>query len=262
MASQKKKSVPPKPGNVFGGVNGPWSAAVLIPVYFLILCLSSASTSKGVAATAALCAAAALAFGRKRVAGRLSAPFLAMALWVAMNGISTLYAISGKFALQAFVAVLTSFSCVIVLLALANGRRDRLGRGFATVLEGTAALAGLVSIDLFSTRLLSTPVLSLLGLFTQDYAVLNPVEAGVRMNSLFTNPNVFSGCMGIGVFLSLGLALTSRRKGAAGSTWPASISMRSPFSWPSAWGRALPSRRAFWPTCCWSGGGAGGPFWY
>ena len=213
MASQKKKSVPPKPGNVFGGVNGPWSAAVLIPVYFLILCLSSASTSKGVAAAAALCAAAALAFGRKRVAGRLSAPFLAMALWVAMNGISTLYAISGKFALQAFVAVLTSFSCVIVLLALANGRWDRLGRGFATVLEGTAALAGLVSIDLFSTRLLSTPVLSLLGLFTQDYAVLNPVEAGVRMNSLFTNPNVFSGCMGIGVFLSLGLALTSRRKG-------------------------------------------------
>lgn len=33
------------------------------------------------------------------------------------------------------------------------------------------------------------------------------------MTSIFANPNVFAGCMGIGVFLSLGLAGTSQQKG-------------------------------------------------
>ena len=81
------------------------------------------------------------------------------------------------------------------------------------MLEGAAAIAGLVSIDLLSTHLISTPVLGLLQLFTQDYNNLGGVEAGIRMTSIFGNPNVFAGCMGIGVFLSLGLAGTSQQKG-------------------------------------------------
>lgn len=100
-----------------------------------------------------------------------------------------------------------------MFLAFARGKDDELGRGFATVLEGAAAIAGLVSIDLLSTHLISTPVLGLLQLFTQDYNNLGGVEAGIRMTSIFGNPNVFAGCMGIGVFLSLGLAGTSQQKG-------------------------------------------------
>lgn len=187
--------------------------AGLILVFFLVICLSSVSTAKGIAMVAAICAIAALVFRHKQFASRLSVPFLVLSLWVTMNGISTLYAVSGKFALRAFVVVLTSFCCVILLLALAKGEDRQLGRGFATVLEGAAAVAGLVSIDLLSTYLLSTPVLGLLRLFTSDYSNLSGVEAGVRMTSIFTNPNVFAGCMGIGVFLSLGLAGTSQQKG-------------------------------------------------
>ena len=187
--------------------------AGLILIFFLVICLSSVSTAKGVALVAAICAIAALVYRHKQFAARLSIPFLALSLWVIMNGISTLYAVSGKFALRSFVVILISFCCVILLLAFAKGEDGMLGRNFATVLEGTAAVAGLVSIDLLSTRLISTPVLGLLGLFTQDYAYLTPVEVGIRMNSIFTNPNVFAGCMGIGVFLSLGLAGTSRQAG-------------------------------------------------
>lgn len=185
--------------------------AALMVVYFLMICLSSASTAKGIAMVAAICAIAVLVLRHKQIAARLSIPFLALSLWVIMNGISTLYAVSGKFALRAFVVLLTSFCCVILLLAFAKGEHGVLGRKFAAVLEGAAAIAGLVSIDLLSTHLLSTPVLGLLGLFTPDYASLTPVEVGIRMNSIFTNPNVFAGCMGIGVFLSLGLAGTSRQ---------------------------------------------------
>ena len=187
--------------------------AGLILLFFLVTCLSSATTAKGIALVAALCGIAALVFRHKQVAERLSIPFLALSLWVIFNGVSTLYAISGKFALQAFVVVLTSFCCVILLLAFAKGKDRQLGRGFATVLEGAAAVFGLVSIDLLSTHLLSTPALGLLRLFTQDYTTLAGVEAGVRMTSIFTNPNVFAGCMGIGVFLSLGLAGTTQQRG-------------------------------------------------
>lgn len=38
---------------------------------------------------------------------------------------------------------------------------------------------------------------------------MNP---GERMNSIFMNPNVFAGISGIGVMLSLGLALSAERK--------------------------------------------------
>lgn len=162
---------------------------------------------------AAVCAIAALVFRHKRFASRLSVPFLALSLWVIMNGISTLYAVSGKFALRSFVVLLTCFCCVILLLAFAKGKDRQLGRGFATALEGAAAVAGLVSIDLLSTRLVSTVALGLLRLFTQDYTQLTGVEAGVRMTSIFGNPNVFAGCMGIGVFLALGLAGTSQQRG-------------------------------------------------
>lgn len=187
--------------------------AVLIVAYFLMICLSSVSTAKGITMVAAICTIAVLLLRQKQFTARLSVPFLALSLWVIMNGISTLYAVSGKFALRAFVVLLTSFCCVILLLAFARGKDGELGRGFATVLEGAAAIAGLVSIDLLSTHLISTPVLGLLQLFTQDYNNLGGVEAGVRMTSIFGNPNVFAGCMGIGVFLSLGLAGTSQQKG-------------------------------------------------
>lgn len=184
--------------------------AGLIAVFFLVLCLNSVSTAKGVALLAVIGAVAALVLRHKQVAARLSVPFLALGLWVTLNGISTLYATSGKFALRAFVVLLTSFCCVVLLLAFAKGKGAALGQGFATALEGASAFAGLVSIDLLSTRLLSTPVLGLLGLFSRDYADLTPVEVGIRMNSIFTNPNVFAGCMGIGVFLSLGLVRSAQ----------------------------------------------------
>ena len=187
--------------------------AVFIVGFFLTICLNSVSTAKGIALLLSICAVAALVFRHKQFAARLSIPFLALSLWVILNGISTLYATSGKFALRSFVALLTSFCCVVLLLAFAKGKDGELGRRFATVLEGAAAIAGLVSIDLLSTHLISTPVLGLLSLFTQDYTALTPVEVGIRMNSIFTNPNAFAGCMGIGVFLSLGLAGTSKQAG-------------------------------------------------
>ena len=179
-------------------------AAVL---YFLAVCLTSATTGKmaGMALSVLSLALVFLFFSRLR--DRIGVPLLLLAAVVLMDGISTFYAVSGKFALYEFLKVLSAFCLTLLLLAAAPEGEP--GRWIASVLEGFGALAGVVSIDLLSTRWLSGSVVWVLGQFTPDYAALDGVEAGVRMTSLFVNPNVFAGVAGLGVLLSLGLARSS-----------------------------------------------------
>lgn len=188
----------------------PWVAAV---VYFLVVCLSSPSTAKG---TAVVCILGALAGGVycviKRPA-RLTLPLAVLSLLVVMDGISTLYAVSGKFALNEYLKIIIAFGLAVMLLAFTGGEGVAPGRKIATILERCAALLGLVSIDLLSTRVISSILLFVPRLFSNDYKVLDGVEVGTRMTSMLNNPNVFAGCVGIGVLLSLGLVLSSEKKG-------------------------------------------------
>ena len=183
--------------------------AVSVGAFFLAVCLSSAATSKSAAMVlAALALSAAFLFwGRLR--DRLKGPVLALTLVVLMDGLSCAYAVSGKFALHEFLKVFTAFCLALLLLAFTG--EERPGRKVCVVLEGFAAVAGLTSIDLLSTRWVSGAVLGVLGWFTPDYVALGAVEEGVRMTSIFLSPNVFAGCMGIGVLLSLGLAVSAEK---------------------------------------------------
>ncbi|MBR1496309.1 MAG: O-antigen ligase family protein [Oscillospiraceae bacterium] len=176
-------------------------------LFFLLLCLSSAGTVKyaGLFCVLGALAAAFLCFGKLR--DRISLPLLALALYVLMDALSTAYATAGKFALYEFLKVLIAFCSAVILLSAAPGRGKRPGIWIASVLEIAAALASLVSMDLLSTHVLSGAFQKLMEHFTSDYAGLSGVEAGVRMTSVFLNPNVFAGVAGIGVLLSLGLCV-------------------------------------------------------
>ena len=67
----------------------------------------------------------------------------------------------------------------------------------------STALASLLSIDQLSTRFLSSPFLWLMNKFSTDYVDVGGVETGVRMVSIYRNPNIFAGCIGLGVLLVL-----------------------------------------------------------
>lgn len=180
-------------------------------VYFVILCLCGPSSIKGMASwliCGGIAAAVALlvsALSGSRLRDRLSPPVVLLGLICLMGGISTLYAVSGKFALYEFLKPLCSLCLVLLLLVLCRGEDP--GKSVAQVLATASALAGLVSIDLLSTRLLSGGVLGFLGAFTTDYTSLAGVEPGVRMTGIFDNPNIFAGVAGLGVLLSLALAV-------------------------------------------------------
>lgn len=127
--------------------------------------------------------------------------------WVAVSGASVIYASSRKFALYGFLNILAGFCLLLLLLSFCrNGKR------LSGILAISLGFLSFVSIDLLGTRLIYDGFVSLLSLFTEAYADLGGVEVGVRMLSLLDFPNVYSGCAGIGVLLSLGLCQEAETK--------------------------------------------------
>ena len=77
-----------------------WPALVLMVALFLLICLTSASTIKYIAVTVLVIAIAAIFIRLSTLRDRMTLPFAAVTLWVLLSGISTFYAVSGKFALS------------------------------------------------------------------------------------------------------------------------------------------------------------------
>lgn len=189
------------------------AAPVLLPMFFfLIMCFGHESTSRP---TLLILVGLVLVLGTVRfrvLRDRISLPLIALTLLVVMGGISTFYAVSGKFALAEFLNMAVAFCAVVVLLLLFPGEGAAPARKIASVLEGAAALSSLFSIDLISTRLLSGKLHIFFSLFSSTFMDLTGVESGVRMISIFGNANIFAGCVGMGVLLSLSLVLSSEDK--------------------------------------------------
>ena len=184
----------------------PWLTAVLV---FLVCCFSATDTIKGTALIVILVALVAGAFRFRRLRERVYLPLILLALYVLMDFISTFYAPAGKFALHEFLKVITAFATVIALLALTPGEDAAPGRRIATFVSRATAIAGFVSIDLISTRWISTAVVWFLSLFGDSYTQLEGLVENTRMLSLFTYPNAFATMAGVGVLLSLGLAVSA-----------------------------------------------------
>lgn len=189
------------------GVREAGETVFLTTLYFFVVCLSSSATVKDTAMRVliALLVCVFLFFGRLR--DQIKPPICALALVVLMDGVSCFYAASGKYALREYLKILIAFCLALLLLSFAKGA-GAAGR-VAAILSGTTALAGLVSIDHLSTRLISTPVFTFLAWFTTDYANQGGVEEGVRIEGIFYSVNAFAACMGLGVLLSLGLAASA-----------------------------------------------------
>jgi len=188
------------------------SPLLLPALFFLVMCFSHQSTSR---ITFMILAGLVLVLGALRfncLCERMGLPLIAMTAMVVFGGISTFYAVSGKFALADFLNMAVAFLAVVLLALLFPGEGTAPGRKIAGVLEGAAALAGLFSIDLISTRLLTGPLFSFFSLFSSTFMDPTGAEPGVRMISIFGNANIFAGCIGIGVLLSLALTLSSQSK--------------------------------------------------
>ena len=183
----------------------PWLVPAVAVFYFFITCLMLHGCNKGITMLLLLAAVTAIIAAGERLGQRMTWPALMLGLYVLMDGISTLYAPSGKFALYEFLKVASAACMALLLTAAEPERQGRTGRCAATVLETAGALASLISIDMVSTQLLY----KLLNALTAPLGapvMLTDVLQEQRLKTIFENPNVFAGCAGVAILLALGLA--------------------------------------------------------
>ena len=186
-----------------GGMSAP---ALLGILFFFVMALGTAASIRVTTLIVAIFTLLVVAVRFRFLQERIGLPFVVLTLYVIMDGVSTFYAVSGKFALREFLKVFLAYLLAVTLLACSPRREEVKGKRALTVLAVCAALGALVSIDLISTRWISGIFLGILGWFTDGYQGLGGIESGVRITSMFTNPNTFAGFTGIGVLLCLGLA--------------------------------------------------------
>ena len=189
----------------------PWLVPVLAVFYFFITCLMLHGNNKGITLVLLLAAIVCVIVKGRTLAQRMTWPALLLGLYVLLDGISTLYAPSGKFALYEFLKVAAAASMALLLTAAEPAREHRTGRCAATVLETAGALAALFSIDAVSTQVLYK---LLNGMTTALGAplTLRSLLQEQRLKTIFENPNVFAGCAGVAILLSLGLAVTAEAR--------------------------------------------------
>lgn len=158
-------------------------------------------------------AVAAVKLGEYRVLRpRFGLQALFVFAYVALSGISCFYSESGTLALDDFLRLLPGFFVYLAILFF-SGRGIHAGRGAAVALSFLAAVISFLSLDAVGTRWISGTFQTLTGKFTQDYGMFLGLESGVRITSIIEDPNVFAGVAGVGVLLSLILALSAAGKG-------------------------------------------------
>ena len=92
----------------------PWLTPVLAVFYFFVTCLMLQGCNKGITMLLLLAAVTAIIVAGERLGQRMTWPALLLGLYVLMDGISTLYAPSGKFALYEFLKVAAA-ACMALL---------------------------------------------------------------------------------------------------------------------------------------------------
>lgn len=182
-------------------------APILLGIlFFFVVCLGAADSIKMTVMVVAVFALLVIAVRFNVLRERIHWPFIALTLVVLMDGISTFYAVSGKFALREFLKVFLAYLLAVILLATSPKNEEVTGKRIATILAVCTALGSLVSIDLISTRWISGAVTWILGHFTQSYEGLEGLQDNTRILSVFSNPNVFGGVSGLGILLSAGIS--------------------------------------------------------
>ena len=173
-------------------------------LFFFIDCFCVSASLKRISILLLAAAVSVVFLFYSKLRDQVRPPLIAVSLMVLLDGVSCFYAVAPGYALTEFLRILASFCLALSLLAFCTD-----GRQIAVVLTGAAALSSVVSIDMLATRLISTPILDYLGQVSGDYQNLPGVEPGIRLTSMFLNPNVFAGFIGIAVLMGLGLAVSS-----------------------------------------------------
>lgn len=140
---------------------------------------------------------------------RLSAPLVGMAAYVLINGISTLYALSGKFAIDEFGKILVAFAAYIWIVFRNDGSAPAI-RKAVTVFSAVSAALSFLSIEAASSRVLYSGFAAMMKPVSASFLTKGVFETGIRITSVLGNPNVFAGIAALSTLCSIYLLSSSK----------------------------------------------------
>lgn len=128
--------------------------------------------------------------------------------FVILNAIMVFFAMSTNLAYLDFLKLLVPFLIMTLCFCFRKSKKQ-----IAEILVITVTISSFLSIDLLGTRVFTTIFQRIISIFTEQYTIMYGVEAGSRMLSLFSNPNIFAGMAGVAVFFALDLVINSESVG-------------------------------------------------
>lgn len=181
---------------------------VFFPLFcFFLMCCNEGPATRFVAMGMLILLFFRVFLGTGEWVANLALPFYLLASYVLWNGIRSFTAISTEFAFQDYTKLLVAFILLVFML-----EQRKLPKHIAHIILVTSAIPSFLSIDLLGTRWFSSLFQVLISPFTEQYTILVGVEAGVRMVSIFSNPNIYAGFTGIAVLFGLGLVSNCQHK--------------------------------------------------
>lgn len=122
--------------------------------------------------------------------------------FVLYQGLGIFFATVPKFASTEFSQLLVGLCILLLFLSLDHSIEECI-----CSLLFASSICSFLSVDLISTRVFSSIFEKSTLFFTSHYANTYGLEHGVRINSIFSSPNVFGGLTGIAVLFSLAMVL-------------------------------------------------------
>ena len=137
---------------------------------------------------------------------------ISVTAYIIIYTVSLFYATTGQFALAVYAYYLGGASVFLLTVLLVN-RNAVNARLLLFILSSTIGVAGIISMDAASLRLLTPAIESILStLFHYESISLGGFETGTRMTSIIDNPNVFGSLAALGTLAASYLFLSSNSR--------------------------------------------------
>ncbi len=131
----------------------------------------------------------------------------AVSAYVMFQGISTLYANSGKFAINEYVKVLFAFGVFLFVLFAKN--KEKMLSIILWTITSFSAIIAFLSIEGTGLNIVNSVIESIF--YGQDVSFTSSFD-GIRISGFFGNPNVLASFLGVSIFCSLYLYFNEENK--------------------------------------------------
>lgn len=169
---------------------------------FFLMCCNEGVSTRFMAMALLVWSFFRLLLGTGKWVEKLPLPFFFLSMYMLWNGVRSFSAISTEFAFQDYTKLLVAFLLLFLML-----EREKKPKHIAQIILVTSTISSFLSMDLLGTHWFTGLFQVFMSPFTAQYTILVGIEEGVRMVSIYSNPNIYAGFTGIAILFGLALVV-------------------------------------------------------